>query len=292
MDSLAILYIVMQGGLFGTTLIASRFGVGQFDPTTFIGLRLLLASLGHAAVYLFSRQQRHWPTDANLWREATMLGILGTALPTTCIVSSLQYLSAGVASILLTTGPAVTLLIAHFFLADELLTRRKSLGVTLALGGALLLAVRGETGLTDITQANPLGYGLMAVAIIAGGAMSVYARKRMINLDAFDVASIRMFTATLVILPLSVVWAGLDLSRVNGQGYFSLVYAAIVGTFLGNLAAFYIIKRWGATPQALSLYVIPVVAGLGGWLILGEEITAVMLIGIALIAVGIGLIER
>ncbi len=292
MSSLAILFIVWQGSMFGTTLIATRFGVAQFDPTTFMGLRLLLASMGHAGVYLFSLQRRRWPTDANLWREAALLGIFGTALPTTCIVSSLQYLSAGVTAILLTTGPAVTLLIAHFFLADELLTRRKSLGVILALGGALLLAMRGESGLSDINQASPIGYGLVSVAIIAGGAMSVYARKRMSGLDAFDVASIRMFTATVIILPLSIVWAGFDLSQADGQGYFSLVYAAVVGTFLGNLVAFYTIKRWGATPQALSLYVIPVVAGLGGWLILGEEITAGMLVGIALIAVGIGLIER
>ena len=42
----------------------------------------------------------------------------------------------------------------------------------------------------------------------------------------------------------------------------------------------------------MSLYVTPMVAGLGGALVLGEQITAGMLVGIALIAVGIGLIER
>jgi drug/metabolite transporter (DMT)-like permease len=42
----------------------------------------------------------------------------------------------------------------------------------------------------------------------------------------------------------------------------------------------------------MPLYVVPVVATLGGALLLGERITAGILVGMALIAVGIGLINR
>ena len=72
----ALPYIILLGFLFGTSLIASRFSVGQFEPATYIGLRLTLAGLGHAAIYaLVSR--RHWPTDLRLWRHAAVLGLFG-----------------------------------------------------------------------------------------------------------------------------------------------------------------------------------------------------------------------
>ena len=121
---------------------------------------------------------------------------------------------------------------------------------------------------------------------------TIFARKFMRGYDAFDVASIRMFTAALVIMPLSIVLVGIDLSGVNAQGYFALVYAALVGTFLGMLLSFYNIKRFGATASAMPVYVIPVVSGILGALLLGEQITAGMAVGMGLIAVGIALINR
>ncbi|MBE2223089.1 MAG: EamA family transporter, partial [Anaerolineae bacterium] len=49
----AIPYIVLLGFFFGSTLVVSRFSVGQFEPTTYIGLRLLIAGVAHLLVYLF-----------------------------------------------------------------------------------------------------------------------------------------------------------------------------------------------------------------------------------------------
>jgi drug/metabolite transporter (DMT)-like permease len=283
-------YILLLGFLFGSTLIVSRFSVGQFQPTTYIGLRLALASLGHGAVYLVNH--RRWPTDPRLWRDASLLGVIGTAIPMTGIVSSLQYQSSGVTAILLTSGPAVTVLMAHFFLADERLTWRKGVGILLALAGALLLAVRGETGLPGIRQVSPIGYGLVLLAVLCASGMNVYARKYMSDFDALEVASIRMLSAALAVFPLSVLLIGIDLRAVNGQGCVALAYAALVGTFFGMLLAFYNVKRFGATASAMTLYVIPVVAGVGGMLLLGERFSVGMVAGMGLIGVGLVLINQ
>jgi drug/metabolite transporter (DMT)-like permease len=263
----ALPYVTLLGFLFGTSLIASRFSVGQFQPVTYIGLRFMMAGLGHAAVYSLTRHRR-WPTDRRLWRHAVVLGIFGTAIPMVAVVTSLQYLP------------------------DETLTRRKGTGVALALGGAVLLAVRGESGLAEVSQASPVGYGLVLLGMVSGSSMNVYARKYMRDLDAFDVASVRMFAAALVVMPASALFAGFDLQAVNGQGYFALVYAALVGTFAAFMLAFYNIKRFGATAAAMTAYVIPVVTGIGGMLVLGETITPVMLVGMGVIISGVALINQ
>ena len=287
----AVPYILLVGFLFGSTLIASRFSVGQFHPFTYLALRAALASLGYGVVYVVNRRRRAWPTDPRLWRRATLLGILGTALPMACFLYALQYLSSGMAAILLTTGPAMTILMAHFFLDDETLTPRKGLGIGLALSGALLMAVRGESGLADVGQNSLVGYGLMLVALVFGSGMTVYARKCMKQFDAFDVASIRMLVTAVVMMLFVVPFVGLDLRSVNTQGYLAFVYAALVGNLAGMYLTFYNLKRFGVTTASMTDYVIPVVAGFGGVLILNEQITIGMLIGTGLIVLGIALIN-
>jgi drug/metabolite transporter (DMT)-like permease len=287
----ALPYVTLLGFLFGTSLVASRFSVGQFQPVTYIGLRFAMAGLGHAAIYSLARRRR-WPTDRRLWRHAAVLGLFGTAVPMVCIVTSLQYQSGGITALLITANPALTLLMAHLLLPDETLTRRKTAGVALALGGAVLLAVRGESGLSDVSQASPIGYGLVLLAMVLGSSMTVYARKYMSDLDAFDVASARMFAAALVVMPASAFLVGFDLHAVDGQGYFALVYAALMGTFAAFMLAFYNIKRFGATAAAMTAYVIPVVTGIGGVLVLGETITTAMLVGMGVIVSGIATINQ
>jgi drug/metabolite transporter (DMT)-like permease len=210
----------------------------------------------------------------------------------TAIVSSLQFQSSGLTAVLITTSPAITVLMAHFFLPDEPLTRRKGLGVLLALSGALLLVIRGESGLPDVSQASPIGYGLVLLAMLSASGSTIYARLYMQDLDALDVASVRMWVAAAVVMPLSLLLVGLDLDDVTSQGYMVLLYAALIGTFCGMMLAFYNIQRFGATASAMTAYVIPIVAGIAGVLLLGETITTFMAIGMALIIIGIALINE
>ena len=58
------------------------------------------------------------------------------------------------------------------------------------------------------------------------------------------------------------------------------------------MLSFYNIKRFGATAAAMTSYVMPIVTGIGGWLLLDEQITLGMLVGVVLIISGIALINR
>lgn len=284
-------YVVLLGLFFGSSLVASRFSVGQYDPTTYIGLRMIIASLMALAVYQFASGRR-LPRDRELWKRAGLLGVFGTAVPMTCVVSSLQYQSSGVTSLLLATGPALTVLMAHFLLPDELLSRRKVIGVGLAMAGALMLALSGEDGLPDVTQSAPTGYALVTIGMTFSSIMVIYARKYLRSYDSFDVGSVRLFTTALTMMPFSLLTVGFDLSAIDGAGVFGLFYAAVVGTFLGLILSFYNIKRFGATPAVMTTYVIPIVAGVGGVLILDEIITTTMVIGMIVIVGGIALLQE
>ncbi len=284
-------YITLLALFFGTTLVVSRFSVGQFEPLTYVALRFLIASVCYFAIYALS-QGRRLPRDRRVWLHSPVLGVFSTAIPMVFIVSSLQFQSSGVTALLLTAGPAITVVMAHFWLPDEKLSARKILGVSLAVGGAVLLGILGESGLPDAGRANPLGYFLVLSAMLIASVMTIYARKYMRDLDWFEVGSVRMWTAALVTFPLSLLITGFDLSSVNVQGYMALMYAALIGTFAGMMLAFYNIKRFGATAAAMTANLIPIVAIIGGALFLGEAITTGMIFAMILIISGMAILNQ
>jgi len=284
-------YIILLGILFGTTLVVSRFSIGQFSPITYIGLRLSLVSLFFVMMYTLRVGKRGWPQGREIWGRGALMGVMGTAIPMLGIVASMQYLSSGLTSIMITVNPAITVLMAHFFLEDERLSRHKGVGIMLAVSGALLLVILGESGLPDVSQANPIGYALVLGGMVSGSIMTIYTRKYMQNFNAMDVTGIRMFAGALFVMPISMLFEGFDLSQVNIQGILGLLFAAVVGTFLGFLLSFYNIQQFGATAAVMTSYIIPVVTGLIGMLFLGEHITRGMMTAILLIILGVWMIN-
>ena len=86
------------------------------------------------------------------------------------------------------------------------------------------------------------------------------------------------------------MWTGIEISGVDRIGYLALLYATLIGAMVAMLLRFYTIQRFGATATAMANYIIPIVAALGGVLLLGEVITMWMFIGMAIILVGIAFI--
>ena len=292
MSPASLPYILLLGLLFGSTLLVSRFSLGQFAPTTYTWLRLAISAAAFAAVYLVGawRGRRRLPAGRALWRDAILLGIFGTAVPMTAYVASLQYQSAGVTALLLTTTPALTALMAQFLLPDERLNVRKGAGILLALAGTALVVLRGESGLAGVVG-RPIGYIMVLGAIAIESYMFIHIRKHCREHDTLDLSSGRMLVAALVVAPLSLALVGFDLSAVTTTGYLALFYASAT-TFGGLILFLWVNQRFGATAVSLTSYVLPVVAAVGGVLFLGETITKVMLAGMALIIGGIAILNR
>ena len=284
--------IVILGALFGTTLVASRFSVGQMAPLTYVSIRLSMAGLAFIIIYAFSIGGRKWPSDPTLWRRGIILGVLGTALPMIAFTSSLQYLSSGLTSVLMTTSPAFTVVMAHFLLPDEKLTISKGIGVLLALLGGLLLTLSGESGLNNEASVSLIGYVLVFIGIISANSMGIFVRIKMKTYKTYDVAVIRMIAASLAIFPFSFFISGYDISQVNTSGWLVLLYAAMAGTFFAMLLDFSNTARFGPTIAAMVTFIIPIVTVISGALLLNEHITSKMLIGMVFVAFGIWFILR
>jgi drug/metabolite transporter (DMT)-like permease len=292
MDIKALSLVTLTGALYAASLIASRYGVGEFNPFLFNTLRIIFTGASYGIVYLFGRRWIKWPSEKRTWKHAILVGILDTAVPMTLFILAIQYQSSGVTSILVSLFPVFILVLAHFFLPDERLNFQKSVGALLALVGAVILTVRGESGLPGLEKANPLGYIFTLSAIAISSVMTVYARRFMQDLNPVHVTSIRMWVAGMLLIPLGLIVSNQDLRQVTTLGYISMGVSALAGPFMAFMLSFYIIKRFGATTVAMTTYISPVFASIGGMLLLGEIITIGMIGGMVLIITGIVIINQ
>ncbi|MEM7112784.1 MAG: DMT family transporter [Chloroflexota bacterium] len=290
MHTKAFPYIGLLSLFWGTNIVASRFGVGEFDPYLFIALRLSIATLCFALIFFLRGGQL--PREKRIWQYAAISGFLGVSIPMTSFILSLQYQSSGVASIFVTTAPAQIVIAAHFFLPDEKMTRNKAIGVLLALCGSFFLALRGESGLSGVGRASPLGFALVMVGLLSETINAMFIRLRMRGMDPLAVTGIRLFTGAIIVIMAAFFLADLSFAQITAAGYFSLFYAAIIGALAGQFMAFYITGRFGATAFSLTSYFIPIVATGFGVLLLGEIVTWGMLVGVLLVFGGLYLINR
>jgi drug/metabolite transporter (DMT)-like permease len=290
MHTKALPFVGLLSLFWGTNIVASRFGIDDFDPYVFIALRLAIATSFFVLIFLW--QKRVWPTDPNLWRHAAFSGIIGVTIPMTLFILSLQYQSSGVTSIFVTTTPALMVVAAHLFLPDERMTRNKAAGVILALSGSLFLVLRGESGLVDVGRASSLGFVLIMIGLSSDVANAIFVRRRMRDMDPVSVTGIRLLVGTIMTFGLALLVGDFSWGDVTTTGYLSLVYAALIGALGGQFMAFYITRRFGATAFSLNAYLIPIVATTFGVLLLGEIVTWGMLIGVIFIGGGVYLINR
>ena len=291
MDAKALPYVLALGLAWGLNLVLSRFGIREFDPYVFIGLRLSIAVAIFGVIYAVS-PQRHWSRDPKVWRSGMIVGLFGTAIPFVGFVGALQFQSAGLTALLVTTAPVLTVMVAHFFLADARLTRTMVIGILTALSGAVLIIALGESGLPDVTQANPLGYLFVYTALLSDAFVAVYIRKQMQGVDVFDVTSIRLLVAALLIAPVAIWFHPPALGQITLRGWGALLFTATVSTVVAQLLAFYITRTFGTTTIAMVSYVVPLVAILFGVVLLGEPITLGMGRGMVLIVIGVLVVNR
>ena len=285
------LYVFVTGALLGSTLVMSRFGLGQVQPMVFVSLRLLVGTLAFAAAYLVFRV-RPLPRDPRMLLKAGLYGILGTVITMTGFTNALRYQSSGVTALLVTLSPIITVITAHLFLKDERFTRQRFWGALIAFCGAALLLIRGENGLAQFAQADWRGYAWTMVGVTSNSVGLVYARRYLNNAHSLDVTAVRIATGMLVVCLLTAVAGGFDLSGLQWSGVLALLYAGLAGTFLAFLFYLTTVQKFGATVASQSEYVVPMVATGLGVVLLSEQVTITMVVGMVIIFIGLTIFDR
>ncbi len=228
------------------------------------------------------------PAAGDLARIAA-LGLLYFGLFPVLFNASLFYTSAARGALALSTLPLLTMLVAAA-LQVEPLTPAKSLGVAIAmLGVAVALA-------TNMTAAPPLalrGDLLMIAAALCMACFNVWSRPYLKRFGAMTFTAIAMTIGAAALAGLS--WARGGFHAVEAFGAVQWSGVAFLGVFGGAITFLlwsFALSHTTPTRVAISVTVNPIMAALFGKAVLAEPIAINLVLGLALVAVGIALAAR
>jgi len=194
-----------------------------------------------------------------------------------------QYVSSGMISLLFGLSPLITSLGAALWLKEEALTRNKLLGMLLGLAG-LLLVFRGGLAVGS-------AWGLLAlfVAVVMQALGLVWIKKIGDDSPPLVTTCGSLLVALPVFLLAWWVFDGHVPEDVAPRALSAIVYLGSVGSVLGFLLYYYLIKHMDTGRIALINLITPVLSMLLGHTLNHEAILPQVWLGASFILLGLAL---
>lgn len=281
---LAILAASTGWGLAGVGTRAA-YGMGATTLTILV-IRTTIAAL---ALLIYILAVRTAPS-ALAWRHGMYIGAIRTGLAPLFFMASLNYISAGVEGLVITLVPATTAVMAALFIGERI-TGRQIIGLFIGLAGTSMIAVVGDSGLGN--DGNVLaGFALAGIGVLLGSFSGVLQRKYAPLHDTVPLAFPMFFTGAVVSLVIGSFVGFDDLGTYSSNLWILLVALALGSTLLPFGSTLYASKHASATLVAVTAYLAPLVAVVGGALLLDEQLTPVIVAGATVTIVGVALVGR
>jgi drug/metabolite transporter (DMT)-like permease len=276
----AVLFAVTMWGLIP---VAMRYLITELNPQAAMVLRLYPAGLLAIIVCLFTGVRQIAWRDWGRIAIAALAGNLGYQI---LAAFGMQSVPASWTGLLFGLEPVFIALFAVAFAGDRL---------TPWLIGGIFVAMLGTAALMLGSTLSPSGdvslFGLVLVTLstMGWGIYTVVIRPASIKYGALPVACLAMAIAALPMPFFVAPDFPQTLASMNATSWAAVGFVVIFGTFLATSAWNYALGSMSSSIAGVFLYVQPVVAAIGGILLLGERLTWPLVLGGALIILGVAI---
>ena len=269
--------------VWGTTFLANKIAIDTIPPLRLSAMRFLTAGLVLLGVVVLrkggSARVRGVPLRAGL------VGVVTLGIGTGAVVWAQQWLPSGLTAVLTAVTPFWMVLIEAASPAGVRPTRRAVGGLVLGLCGILFIASEQPPGSfrTDYLWA----VGAVLAAGVAWSAGSIFTRHQQDGPHPLAVAGWQMVWAGAALFGASAL-AGEHLPEMPGlHGLVALAYLVVFGSCIAFVCYLYALRHLPVAFASTFTYVNPVIALWLGWLVLGERMTAAVLVATVLILSGL-----
>ena len=268
--------------VWGSCFVLTKVMLNAFTPIQIIPLRMGLAYL---ALWALRPKTLKLP-----WRDELMfilIGITGGSVYFFLQNTAAAHTSAANVSILVSMSPIITVILAQFFSQrGEKLGKWVYIGAVVAIAGVIMVVLNG----TLTFHLSPLGDLLALAAALMWAIYSILIKKYTERYDNFLVTRRVFLWAFLTSVPLMLITDGMPSLTPLFTQLGILLSWLFLGVF-GNAVCFALwniaFKNLGVVITNNYLYATPFVTVVVGWLLLGEKISLMSILGAVLITLGV-----
>ena len=272
--------LILCGAIFGSTYVLVKDVIGIMGAVALAVVRTSIAGVG---LWVICRVRGVGPIGVPL-RRTIILGVLSASIPYTFLALSTQFTNAGTASVVNSTVPVFTLVIA-VTLGLMKAGSRSWWGMGLSLLGVILVA----------EQRQPhLGFGLVygvatgLVGSAAFGYSAIYARKYFSQAPVLKVALSQQVVAAVTLAPLVLLFHPSAIPSFSD--IVILVVLGVFSTAFAQFLFFWLISEVGAVRTSYVNYLVPVFGVLWGGVFLSEPAPPLSYVGLVAVLGGLWLL--
>ena len=277
--------LVLLASISGSSFIFTRTLAPVLGPIGTADLRVLLAGVSllvYAAIIRFDVEwKKHWLLYAGI-------GLINSGLPFLLYSFAAVQLPASYLAIINASSPLFGALFSALWLGERLNSTKLG-GLLLGMFGVGLVSYGGASG-QNATLMVLASVGACVLAAMCYALSGVYIKRKAKSLKPLALAACSQFAAGVLMAPLVAVQP--VPGPVTGTVLLNLAALAIVCSAIAYLIYFRLMAEIGPTRTLTVTFLSPLFAMLAGHWMLGEVITAQMLIGVAVIIASTLMVNR
>jgi putative membrane protein PagO len=280
----SILGFIVLCIIWSSTWLFIKLGLEALPAFFSAGMRFFIAFL---VLYIYALKLKlKFPKDVKSHVFFFYFGLIFFAIPYGLVYWGEQYVGSGLTSVLFSIMPFYTILLSVKMYPEERITIRKVSGLVLGFIGILLIF--GDQ--IDLGFDHELSlYGMMAVMLspLFSAWGSIKGKKVSHEYQPAILNILPMLYASISFLIMSYFTESSASLHFTNMAWFSLFYLAIFGTAIAFIIYFWMLKHTSILLMSSITFITPPLALIWGWIVLGEQITLKLIIGMIIIFGGV-----
>ena len=278
---LSYILLVSLATIWGVNFLFIKLAVAEVGPVTNVWGRLVMAAL---LLYIFMRFSGNRLILTRTYIIFYIaIGSLCSAIPFFLISSAEQTIDAGLAGVLMSPMPLLTLALSAIILRNEKINFLKVLSFFIAAFGLVVLfGFENLSQLGGNNRAEFIAQLIVLLAAICYGVNSIVS-KLVPKINFISLATGTTIASAILITPFAIIAEPFWLEDFGTQSIIAITFQGILGTALANLMFFKIIELKGPVFLSLINFQIPLIAYFSGVIFLGEIIKFNVLISLTMI---------
>ena len=271
--------------IWSTGFVVARYGMPHAPPLHFLAVRYALSIV--AFLVWIGLSKAPWPRDRAQWWHLAVIGVLIHAGYLGGVWAAVKHgLAAGTVALIVGLQPVITALWVSWTGQEHRIAPRQWAGLLLGLLG-LLMVVWRKLFVGELDAFN-LGLALLALASITAG--TLYQKRHLRAHDVRTATCVQLIAALVVTLPFALLET--EPMRWHPELIGAMAWSVLALTLGGSSLLFLLIQRGAATQVTSLLYLVPPCTALQAWWLFGESLSAQVLAGLAITAIGVALVVR
>lgn len=272
--------------IWSSGFVVAKYAFADADSLYFLALRLLLA--GGILFLLTAALRQPIKLSRSDLRASLMIGIALHGLYLAGVWYAIELgAPAGLSSVITSMQPIIVSLLAVRLLSEPL-TGKQLGGLFFGLLGVFLV-VLPKLAKADGFTVESLAFLFMA---LAGSTIATLLQKKIGHSIPLLIGTTYQFAIAGVGLLLISIARGKTHFALTHTSFWTMVWAVLVTSIAAVLLLLWLLNRGSAAKVSSLLYLVPPMAVLQAFILFGEKVTAIGLVGIAMTALGVALVIR